>query len=442
MDHTFPPARGLVQEVAALGAAADLGEHAATAVQRVEAHDPVLQAFVPEPDRCGRVLAEAGRLSRRWSSRPERPALFGATVGVKDVVRVDGLATTAGSTLPPQVLAGPEASVVRRLREAGALVLGKTVTAEFAHAAPGPTRNPRALGHTPGGSSSGSAAAVAAGLVTLGVGTQTVGSTIRPAAYCGVTGYRPTHGRIPVDGVIANAPSFDVVGLLARGVADVALAASVVVDGWTPAVVPGRPLVVGMPEGPYLDLVSGEGRAGYEAALDRLRDAGVKVRRVPAVGDLEALAQRQVDVGRYEIARTHAAWFAAHGERYRPETVAAIRQGQTVTRQEYDEALAGCAVHRAGLVARMDVEGLDLWVAPSAVGPAPEGLADTGSSVMSLPWSQAGLPAVGLPAGCAPGGLPLGLQCVARPGADEQLLAWAAAVLEPALGTTRAGVSR
>ncbi|HEX8971293.1 amidase family protein, partial [Oryzihumus sp.] len=182
MDHTFPPARGLVQEVAALRAAADLREHAASAVERVEAHDPVLQAFLPEPHRCERVLAEAGRLSRRWSPRPDRPALYGATVGVKDVLRVDGLETTAGSALPPQVLGGPEASVVRRLRDAGALVLGKTVTAEFAHAAPGPTRNPRALGHTPGGSSSGSAAAVAAGLVSLGVGTQTVGSTIRPAA--------------------------------------------------------------------------------------------------------------------------------------------------------------------------------------------------------------------------------------------------------------------
>ena len=436
MSAPFPPPRGLTDDAARLRSGAlDPVVHVGATVDAMEAHDPVLQAFVREVDVRGRLCAEARQAARRWPAPTARPALFGVPVGVKDVIRVDGLPTTAGSRVPPEVLAGREATVVRRLRAAGALVAGKTVTAEFAHAAPGPTRNPHALDHTPGGSSSGSAAAVAAGLVALAVGTQTVGSTIRPAAFCGVVGFCPTSGRIPVDGLIANAPSFDAVGLFTRAVADMSLAASAVVDGWVPASPPGQAPVVGVPEGPYLDLLTPEGATGFAAQLRALRAAGVEVRAVPMFADLEAVMDRQISVGRFELARTHARWFAEHGSRYHELTAAAVRQGQAIAVEEYDAAVAACAVFRAGLVARMDAEGIDAWVAPSAAGPAPEGLAGTGSPAMSLPWSQAGLPAVSVPAGTTAAGLPLGLQCVGRPGADEQLLALAA-VLEPALTRT------
>ena len=433
MTPPFPPPRSLTDDAAHLRCGTlDPVAHAAGTVDVLERHDPVLQAFVREPDVRARLCAEAVAVGRRWSDPARRPSLFGVPVGVKDVIRVDGLPTSAGSRLDPAVLAGPEAGVVRRLRAAGAVVAGKTVTAEFAHAAPGPTRNPHHLDHTPGGSSSGSAAAVAAGMVALALGTQTVGSTIRPAAYCGVVGFRPTHGRIPVDGVVANAPSFDTIGLFTRSVADVALAAAVLVDDWTPPAPPGRPLVVGVPEGPYLDLVSSEGAAAFAAQLRVLQAAGVEVRVVPVLDDLEAVMDRQISVGRFELARTHQRWFAEHGSRYHELTAAAVRQGQTVRVEEYDAARVACGVFRAGLVARMDAEGLDAWVAPSAVGSAPEGLAGTGSPAMSLPWSQAGLPAVGVPAGVTAAGLPLGLQCVGRPGGDERLLALAV-VVESAL---------
>ena len=433
MTPPFPLPRSLTDDAARLRCGTlDPVAHAAGTVDLLERHDPVLQAFVREADVRARLGVEAGAVAARWPDPARRPALFGVPVGVKDVIHVDGLPTRAGSRLDPAVLAGPEAVVVRRLRAAGAVVAGKTVTAEFAHAAPGSTRNPHALDHTPGGSSSGSAAAVAAGMVALAVGTQTVGSTIRPAAYCGVVGFRPTHGRIPVDGVVPNAPSFDAVGLFTRSVADVALAAAVLVDGWAPAAPLRRPVVVGVPEGPYLDLVSTEGAAGFAAQLRALRAAGVEVRVVPVLDDLEAVMDRQISVGRFELARTHERWFAEHGSCYHELTAAAVRQGQMVPAEEYDAARVACGVFRAGLVARMDAEGLDAWVAPSAVGPAPEGLASTGSPAMSLPWSQAGLPAIGIPAGCAPGGLPLGLQCVGRPGGDERLLA-VAAVVESAL---------
>lgn len=204
---------------------------------RIDRIDPVIRAFVPEPGRYERLAVEAHTLAARGGAG----RLYGVPVGVKDVIHVAGLPTHAGSALPPGVLGGPEATLVTRVREAGALIAGKTVTAEFAVAAPGPTRNPRSLAHTPGGSSSGSAAAVAAGLVPLALGTQTIASVIRPAAYCGVVGFRPTYGRIPVDGVIAYAPSLDTPGFFTADVASARLAADVLVDGWRPTGTPPAP---------------------------------------------------------------------------------------------------------------------------------------------------------------------------------------------------------
>ncbi|MEU6342416.1 amidase [Streptomyces sp. NPDC046977] len=384
--------------------------------------DARVRAFVPEPDRRGRLAAEA-------AAAPPG-VLTGVVVGVKDIVRCDGTQTRAGSRVPAEVLAGPQASLVDRLRAAGALVAGKTVTAEFAVTAPGPTRNPHNTAHTPGGSSSGSAAAVAAGMVPLAVGTQTVGSVIRPAAFCGVVGFKPTFGRIPVDGVIANAPSFDTVGVLAADVAGAALGASVLCDDWR-APVPGRGgagrPVLGVPAGPYLDRAGAEARAAFAAQTARLAAAGWTVREVPvmdAPGEFEAVVRQLFTMNRYEVARTHAGWFPRHGHLYREQTVAAIREGQAIGRGDYERAVRERRDVRGRLLDAM--EGIDAWLAPPATGPAPFGLDSTGDAVMCLPWSNAGLPAVSLPAGYAANGLPLGLQVVGHPGEDEELLRWAA----------------
>ncbi|WP_374205528.1 amidase family protein [Streptomyces sioyaensis] len=199
--------RSLVQEAAALRAGADDPVAAMhRSCDRIDDVDPQVRAFVPEAGRRTRLLEAARKRAAAGACEAAgRPALYGVPVGIKDIVHADGLPTRAGSALPPEVLGGPQATVVDRLCAAGALIAGKTVTAEFAVTAPGPTRNPHHLAHTPGGSSSGSAAAVAAGMVPLAIGTQTVGSMIRPAAYCGVVGFKPTYGRIPVAGVIPNA---------------------------------------------------------------------------------------------------------------------------------------------------------------------------------------------------------------------------------------------
>jgi Asp-tRNA(Asn)/Glu-tRNA(Gln) amidotransferase A subunit family amidase len=417
-------------------------EHLAAVLDRIERADGDLHAFVDEPGRAERIRAEAKALAERWPDATHRPPLYGVPLGVKDVFRVDELPTRAGSALPEDVFAGPEATAVTRLRAAGAVVAGKTVTTEFAYFAPGPTRNPHHPEHTPGGSSSGSAAAVAAGLVPLALGTQTVGSVVRPAAYCGCVGFKPTYGRVPCDGVVANAPTFDTVGLFAADLTLATEAAAALVYGWAPAPAGERP-VLGVPAGPYLDQADVGACGEFAAQITALRAAGYQVREVMALDDIAEVNRRHVTVNVVELARTHEPWFDRYAERYRPQTAAAIREGRSIDPPAYTAALDGVHAFRRALPILMADAGIDVWICPSATGPAPQGLDTTGSPVMSVPWTQAGVPALSLPAGAVarePGGpsLPVGLQCVGRPGADEQLLAHAvgiaAAIGKPTIG--------
>src|ERR1041385_2018446 len=200
--------------------------------QRVETLDSQIQALLPEPDRNARLRREALALQARYPDPANRPPLYGILVGVKDIYNVDGFLTKAGSQVPPDLLTGAQAWCVTALKNQGALILGKTVTAEFAFIDPGPTRNPHNLEYTPGGSSSGSAAAVAAGFCSLAFGTQTIGSTIRPAVYCGIVGFKPSYGRIPMDGIIHFSETLDHVGLFTQDVAGMVLAASILCRDW------------------------------------------------------------------------------------------------------------------------------------------------------------------------------------------------------------------
>ncbi|SEG77084.1 Asp-tRNAAsn/Glu-tRNAGln amidotransferase A subunit [Actinacidiphila yanglinensis] len=414
---------------------------------RIDAADTAVRAFVTDAEspaaRRERVRAEVAAVHARWPAGGARPALFGVPVAVKDIVRVDGLPTRGGSRLPAEVFEGPQASVVDRLRAAGAVIAGKTVTAEFAISAPGPTRNPHALDHSPGGSSSGSAAAVAAGMVPLAIGTQTVGSVIRPAAYCGVVGFKPTAGRIPIDGVIPNAPSLDTLGVFAATPAAAAVAAAVLCDGWDPAPGGGRRTpVFGVPDGPYLAEAGPQAREAFARQVAALTDAGLPVRRVPMFAELARDTDDMFALNRYEAARTHAEWFPRHGALYREESVAIIRQGLAVPRARYDDALRRRDVFRAELWAATERAGVDVWICPAATGPAPRGLTTTGDPAMCRPWSYAGWPSLALPADRTHAGLPLGCQWVARAGADELLLGWAVALaallLAPDRGTAGA----
>ncbi len=390
---------------------------------RIEQIEPRLQALVAEDNRRARIAHAAGALQARFPEPARHPPLYGVPIGIKDIFRVDGFATRAGSCLPTQLFEGVEAASVGLLKDAGALILGKTVTAEFAFFAPGPTRNPRNLDHTPGGSSSGSAAAVAAGYCPLALGTQTIGSVIRPAAYCGVVGFKPTYGRVPTVGLIFCAPSLDHVGLFTQDVPSMALAASLICADWRP-VEQGAPPVLGVPDGPYLQQASPEALDAFEAQLTRIQDAGLVVKRIPILDDIAAVDHRHRRLMFGEMAQTHAAWFEDYVEQYHPATATAIREGQQISPEEMSAARDGQAALRDQLEGVMSKTGIDLWVSPAATGPAPRGLEATGNPVMNLPWTHAGMPSVTIPAGMV-GGLPVGLQCVGAWMDDERVLEWA-----------------
>jgi Asp-tRNA(Asn)/Glu-tRNA(Gln) amidotransferase A subunit family amidase len=403
----------------------DLPAYIRTVCARIEATEPSIEALVPEADRQGRLLREAERLQERFPDPAQRPALYGVLVGIKDLFAVDDFATRAGSQLPPKLFAGPEAACVRKLRAAGALVLGLTVATEFAYFEPGPTRNPYNPAHTPGGSSSGSAATVAAGYCQLALGTQTSGSIIRPAAYCGLFGFKPSYGRVATAGMVLCSESLDTIGYLTQDLAGAQLVAPLLCADWQSVDPPDTKPVLGIPEGPYLAQASQEALQTFEQHLTRLEQAGYTLRRVPAFQDIEAITHRHQRLVCAEMARVHADWFGQYAVLYRPRTAQAIREGQAISYPEYDLYRASPQALRGELETLMEATQIDLWVCPSATGAAPEGIESTGSPALNLPWTHAGLPALTLPAGHAKNGLPLGLQCVGRFQRDEHLLAWA-----------------
>lgn len=402
-----------------------LGAYREQLRERFESTEPSISAFLEERDRWDRLDRAADAVERRYPDPGSRPALFGIPVGVKDIFHVEGFETRAGSDVPPAVLAGSEAATVTALKGAGALVLGKTVTTEFAYFEPGPTRNPHDPDHTPGGSSSGSAAAVAAGLCPLALGSQTIGSVNRPAAFCGVVGVKPSYGRIPIDGVLPVAPSVDHVGYFTRTVPDAQLAAGVLYEDWRAGdrSAAARP-TVGAVEGPYLKQASRTGREHFESHVERLEAAGCAIERVDPFPDIEAINRRHDRLVAAETALSHAEWYPRYRDRYSETTIELIEEGHDVDVETLSAARAGRAALRDAVHDVMDDRGLDAIVSPSAPGPAPEGIDTTGDPVMNLPWTHSGLPTVTLPASKTDDGLPIGVQCTARFGHDEWLLEW------------------
>ncbi len=407
----------------------DLLDYINQLCDRIDAFEPQLQALLPEENRRARLLADASALQKRYPDPALRPPLYGIPVGIKDMFFVDGFPTRCGTQLPPELFQGAEGDYLSALRRAGALILGKTVTTEFAYFEPGATRNPHNLDYSPGGSSSGSAAAVAAGFCPLAIGTQVIGSTLRPAAYCGIVGFKSSYARIPINGWVLCSEALEHIGIFTQDVAGAALAASLLCQNWQP-VSPASPAsldklpVLGVPEGPYLQQALPEGLAAFERQLALLGQAGYTVRRIPALQDIEEINRRHSRIVFAQMARVHAPWFARYSSQYRPRTLAAVQEGQGISAEELAALLPGRLALRQQIDVQMTREGIDLWVCPPTTGSAPQGLANTGSPLMNLPWTYAGMPAITLPAGHAANGMPLGLQCVARYMRDEQLLAW------------------
>lgn len=355
--------------------------------------------------------------------------LSGWSLGVKDIIDVQGMPTRCNVDFLPETPAREHAGVVGRLLSLGAFVLSKTVTTTFAFLDPGVTRNPWNPGHTPGGSSSGSAAAVACGMVRLGLGSQTMASVNRPASYCGVTGFKPTYGRLPVSGVFPFSPSVDTVGFFTRGVADMQQAAAALL-GEPAAGAPGR-LRIGLAPDLHTEPAEDIMLRALSEAGDRLAAGGCQVSTIALPKECAAAYRHHFDLIAAEGARGHAELMARYGDRYPPKLRALLLEGEGVTPEDLDRIQE----HRRSLTVSLSglLEGVDLVLSPSAKGAAHRGLAITGDPRFSLIWTYTGCPTVTLPAALSPEGLPLGLQLSARPMADAALLA-AAREVEKLLG--------
>jgi Asp-tRNA(Asn)/Glu-tRNA(Gln) amidotransferase A subunit family amidase len=398
-------------------------------ISRIESHfekrELSVLAFVPEENRFARLQKEAEALVSRFPDSKNRPLFFGMVVGVKDIFHVDGITTQAGSRLPVQELQGNEAECITNLKNDGMLILGKTVTTEFAYFTPGPTRNPYNPEHTPGGSSSGSAAAVGAGLCPLAIGTQTIGSIIRPAAYCGTVAFKPTYDRISRIGVIPLSPTLDHVGFFTQDISTAKRVASSLYKNWDESVSLIKKPILGIPEGPYLASASDFALARFSLICALLAEAGYQLQRVRVMDDYREVRARHEVIIAADAARVHEKWFEKYENLYSSKLTELIRRGRSITASQLQAALKARDMFRAEMAQAMDENNIDLWISPPTTGPAPKGLDSTGEPEMNLPWTQIGFPAVNLPAGKSPDGLPMGLQVVGKWNMDEELLAWA-----------------
>src|SRR5262245_12038991 len=393
---------------------------------RIAALDGALEAWA-HVDAEGALATARERHAEARAGRLRGP-LHGVPVGVKDIFDVAGMPTTGGARSFAHTRPSADAAAVARIRAAGAIVLGKTVTTEFAYRDPAPTRNPWNRSHTPGGSSAGSAAAVAARMAPLALGSQTVGSILRPAAYCGVVGFKGSHGLVPVGGVIPLAWSLDHVGVLTRSVADAALTMSVLAGRDLEPWALSAPRLALAPE--LLARATPEVAAHVEAVADAFARAGATVSKVELPPSFHDLAASGLTVLEAEAAAYHQRWFARHADEYSPEMRSLVQAGLSLS------ATAYVAANRRRLAFRDDVMPLlsahEALLGPTAPAPAPSGLGSTGDGSLCAPWSNAGVPAITLPSDLSSSGLPHAIQLVQAAGASGRLLgvaAWCERVL-------------
>jgi Asp-tRNA(Asn)/Glu-tRNA(Gln) amidotransferase A subunit family amidase len=395
---------------------------AAACLERIAERDGAVKAWA-FLDR-ERALAEARALDRM----PRRSALHGVPFGIKDIIDTAELPTEYNSPIYRGHRPRADAACVTLLGQAGCLVLGKTVTTEFANNHPSATRNPHNPGHTPGGSSSGSAAAVADFMVPAALGTQTGGSVIRPAAYCGTFALKPSFGSINRAGVKFVAESLDTIGIFSRDAEDLALALQVL-SGRTPldSNCIGDDPRIGLCRTPCWARADAATQANLEQAARRLARAGARVSdfELPP-GSGELFDRHKVIMG-YETARALAWEYAHHGGEISRTLLPRLEEGWKVTRAEYDAMRCHARGCRRALSDQMRdaMRGVDFLLTPSAPSEAPASLESTGDPVFNRAWTLLGVPCVTLPHGKGAHGLPLGVQLVGAFDADMALLAWA-----------------
>jgi Asp-tRNA(Asn)/Glu-tRNA(Gln) amidotransferase A subunit family amidase len=394
---------------------------------RIAATDDALQAWVTV-DAEGAAAAARERDIDVQAGRPLGP-LHGVPIGIKDIIDVAGMTTTAGAAAFAHTQPQRDATLVARLRAAGAVILGKTVATQFAYKDPAPTLNPWSAEHTPGGSSSGSGAAVAARQVPGAIGTQTVGSILRPAAYCGVVGLKGEFGQVPLDGVVPVAWSLDHAGPITRSVADAALVLGVLADAPVDIVATDRPTLAVSRE--LLDLAEPTLRGHLETVIRRLTDAGATIVEVALPPSLVGIVAAGRLILEAEAAAYHDAMFAEHGADYGQGIAELVRAGLARRATELARAERARAAFRDAMAPMLGT--FDALLSPVAPGPAPRRSEGTGDFSLCAPWSFIGVPAISIPTGVDDAGLPLALQMVGGPDGLGQLLgaaAWSEGVVD------------
>ena len=389
----------------------------AACLERIEAREAEVGAFT-------RFNPEAALAAARDADRSEaRGLLHGVPFGVKDIMDTADFPTGWGTSFYADHQPLRNASCVEHFIAAGAIPLGKTVTTEFAYFKPGKTANPHQLAHTPGGSSSGSAAAVADGMLPFAFGSQTAASLIRPAAYCGIPGYKASHGSLDLQGVMALSPQMDSLGFLAREIEDFELARTVLC-GSEPATgvdIEERPLRVSLFRGPHWQDGSIEMRDVCQRAMTALRDAGAQTGELSCPDVFNSLTDAQKTVMAFEVARARIFEHRHHRDAISPQFLELYESGMAVPRADFE---AACATRdRAARVLESLFVDCDVILTPAAPGEAPAGLDATGDPLFSRAWNLLRVPCLSIPFGNGPNGLPLSVQLVGPMNRDDDLLA-------------------
>lgn len=399
-------------------------------LNQIDKHESRIQAWVSVDVESARQTAR--ELGEEISRGNCRGPLHGIPVGIKDIVDVAGWPTKAGSPLRENHVAGADAPLVATLRQAGAIILGKTVTVEFACFDPPPTRNPwdLELKHTPGGSSSGSAAALALGMCLGAIGTQTGGSLVRPGSYCGIATCKPTFGRVSRDAVVPVSLHLDHAGPMARCVADLAIllkhlprandfqpAAAVRPERPTSELLPPR---LGLVEEVFLEEADASIRQTTEDALARLRDAGAVIEPIGLPDGFRKILPMHGRIMAADAAAYHREQFLAHRDAYGPMITDLLDEGLAMSAVDYASALAHQMQWRARIGSIF--ENTDALIMPATDTTAPATLATTGDKRFQAPWSYLGVPVVSIPCALAPDGMPAAVQLVGAYHRDVDLL--------------------
>ncbi|MGH8314104.1 MAG: amidase [Steroidobacterales bacterium] len=387
-------------------------------LSRIAALEPMVHAFV-EIDEEGAL-----RRAREIDDGEVVPPLYGLPVAIKETVDVAGLKCSLGTEIHKTRRPTRDSTVVRRLREAGAVIVGTTVSTEYAIARAGRTTNPYDASRTPGGSSSGSAAAVAARMVPIAVGTQTVGSIVRPSVYCGIFGLKPTKDAISTEGMMVLSPALDHVGPMTRSAEDVELAFRAMLEPgrYDPTTfhqtnLPQRALRI---EGPMPELIEPASRSALDRAQGQIEANGIRVDEAKLPPSFTNVVSCYETILFRDIARAHGQDRDMSGERMSQRMLTIIDAGRTISDQRYAEALAEGRRYREYLLTLLDTE--DIILAPATNGVAPIFSESTGPSQLQGQWSLVGFPSLAVPCGLVDG-LPVGVQLVARPRCDALALA-------------------